>query len=87
MNLELASSDFYSPNNISLASLTHTLFSTHKHTEYFLFAHKHECTSVGGGLNFFPHFAILKALLVFKALQENYNRIIKSETAPGKATK
>lgn len=36
--------------------------------------------------NFFPHFAILKALLVFKALQENYNRATKSETAPGKTT-
>lgn len=80
MNLESGCEDyFHQPTNKALAFLTHT--------HSFLFAHKHGCTNEGGALHPFSYFAILQSTAAFKALQENYNTITKSERAPGQAPK
>lgn len=57
-----------------------TFINRHMHKGYFLFTIKKNITTKEKECK-------TPSIVVFKVLQENYNRITRSETASGKATK
>lgn len=55
-----------------------TFINSHMHKGYFLFTIKNITTK--------EKECKTPSMVIFKVLQENYNRTTRSETAPGKAT-